>query len=188
VVHDERRIEVDTHCKAIGELLVETAGEVSGLSSEQLAHLEGCHSCRALANAERNLGQLLETAVPPEDPALQEQVMISLAPASLGSRIAALLPVAASLIVAMLGVAMVGGVPGGSLLARLPLWSSQGWLALIGATGDWAVALVATSRAAHVALPPMVQIVAVMLAVLGSSAVVLLTRRWRALSPWRHDG
>jgi hypothetical protein len=187
VVHDERRIEVDTHCKAIGELLVEAAGEVSGLSSEQLAHLEGCPSCRALANAERTLSQLLETAVPPEDPAFQERVMISLNPAPLRSRVVALLPVAASLIVAMVGAAMVGGVPGGSLLARLPLWSSRGWLALVGATGDWAVALAATSRAAHVALPPMVLIAAVLLAVLGTSAVVVLTRRWRALSPWRRD-
>jgi len=185
VVHYERRIEVETHCKAFGELLVEAAGEVSGLSSEQLAHLEGCPSCRALANAERTLGQLLETAVPPEDLALQERVMISLDPVPLRSRLAALVPVAASLIVAMIGVAMVGGVPGGSLLARLPLWSSQGWMALIGATGDWAVALAATSRAVHLALPPMVQIVAVVSAVLGLSAVVLLTRRWRALSPWR---
>jgi len=187
-VRDERRIEVETDCKLIGELLVESAGDSTGLTSEQLAHLEACPSCRALANAERTLDQLLEKAVPPEDLALQERVMSMMSPVGLRSRILALLPVVTSLVVALVGVAMIGGVPGGSLLARVPFWSSQGWRTMVAGVSDLAVALAAAARAAHLGLPPMVETAAVLMAILGGSAAVLLTRRWRAFSPWRHDG
>jgi predicted anti-sigma-YlaC factor YlaD len=185
VARGERRNEVDTGCELIQEALVEMAGDSSHLSEAELRHLEGCHSCRALAEAESRLGELLETAVPPADPSVEEYVMRSLRPLRLRRRLAALLPVAASLLMALVGVAVLGGVPGGSLLAMLPVWSSQGWITILGAANDWVVALVAASTAAQLTLPPLVQGVALLLAVIASASLLAAARRWRRLSPWR---
>jgi hypothetical protein len=170
----------------IQEVLVEAAGDTSRLSEAQLRHLDSCASCRALAEAEHRLGEILSVAVPPADPTIEEWVMRSLEPLRVRRRLVALLPVAASLLIALTGVAVIGGLPGGSLLALLPLWSSQGWLALVGAANDWVVALAATARAAQLTLPPLVQAAAAVATVIGSASVVIATRRWRTLSPWRH--
>jgi hypothetical protein len=176
---------VETGCHVIQEALVEAAGDTARLSDAQLRHLESCASCRALAETERRLDELLATVVPPADPTLEHSVMLGLRPIRLRRRLVALLPVAASLLVMLTGVALIGGLPGGSLLSLLPVWSSQGWLALIGAANDWVVALAATARAAQLTLPPLVPAAAVVATVIGSAAVVVATRRWRTLTPWR---
>jgi hypothetical protein len=187
-VPGERRIEVDTDCTAIGELLVEAAGDESVLTPGQRAHIRACPECRALAGAERVLDQLLETAVAPEDPVLQQRIAASLEPKRLWFRVLSLLPIVASLMAASLGMTLLGGVPGSSLLSRFPVWSSRGWTALLGAANDWLIAVTATTRTLYVALPSTVQIAAAVLAVIGLSTVVVVTRRWRAYSPWRSDG
>ena len=179
---------MERDCRAIQETLVEVAGDLSRLVEADLRHIETCFQCRAEAEAERGLDRILATAVPPADPALVARVLASLGPVRLRRRLVALVPVAASLALALLGVVMIGGVPGASLLARLPVLSSQGWLSLVGAVGDWVVALAATSSAAQLALPATVPVSAAVLGLIGMALVVAATRRWRPITPWRRNG
>ena len=100
-------------------------------------------------------------------------------------RLVSLIPVAASLLTALVGLAAVGGVPGGSLLAAVPFWSSKGWLTVAGAASDWVVALAATSQAAQATIPTLVHVVSAVATAIGALSIVAATRRWRTLSPWR---
>jgi predicted anti-sigma-YlaC factor YlaD len=181
----ERSSVVDRDCQVAQEAVVEVAGNISLLSEAEQRHLDSCNSCRALADVEHRLGGLLETAVPPSDPAVEAWVMRALQQRSRHHGLVTALPVAASLLIAVVGVSAVGGVPGGSLLALLPLWSSQGWLTLAGAATDWVVAIGAASRAAQFALPPLVHLGSVIIAIAGAAAMAATTRRWRTLSQWR---
>jgi predicted anti-sigma-YlaC factor YlaD len=179
----ERRSAVDRGCQLIQEVLVEVEGDTSRLPEGELRHLDSCASCRALADDERRLIELLSTTVPPADRTVEEIVMRSLRLHD--RRLVSAMPVAASLALALVGVAAVGGVPGGSLLATVPVWSSRGWLAVAGAASDWMVALAATSRAAQASLPMLVHVASVVATAIGSATIVAATRRWRTLSPWR---
>jgi hypothetical protein len=176
---------VERDCKAIQETLVEVAGDLSRLIEADLRHLEACSSCCAEAEAERGLDVILSTAVPPADPAVEARVLASLRPVRLRRRLVAFLPVAASCALATLGVAMVGGVPGGSLIARLSALSSQTWLSLVGAANDWVVALAATSSAARLTVPATVPASAAVLGLIGMALVVAAARRWRPITPWQ---
>lgn len=174
-------------CRTIQERLVDTAGDPSGLDPAEISHLEACPTCRAVAEAEAGLGRLLAQAVPPEDPDVVRQVMASLRPVRIRRRVAALLPVAASLVLALLGVAMVGGLPGVSLLAQLPLISSHSWLALAHAAGDWSVAMTAASGAARMVLSPVILAGAMLVAVIGLGLIVVAARRWLPVASWHRD-
>lgn len=176
---------MDRGCQLIQEVLVEVEGDTSRLSGGDLRHLDSCASCRALAGGERRLAELLSTAVPPADRAVVEAVMMAVHLRRRDRRPVSLVPVAASLLLALVGVAAVGGVPGGSLLAMVPFWSSKGWLAVAGAVSDWMVALAATSRAAQATLPTLAHVASVVATAIGSVSIVAATRRWRTLSPWR---
>jgi hypothetical protein len=176
---------VNTGCELIQEALVEAGGDSSQLAEAQLRHLDECASCRAFAHSERRLGELMEIAVPPANPAVEEYVMRSVASLRLRRRLVALLPVAASLLISLVGVAVIGGVPGGSLVARLPGWSLQGVYTLIGAVNDWVVMLATASTAARLILTPLVHGSFLLLAVVASASILVAARRWRRLSPWR---
>jgi hypothetical protein len=178
---------VERDCRAIRETLVEVAGDLSRLDEAELLHLEACPSCRAEAEAERGLDRILSSAVAPADPDVVAHVLASLRPARVRRRLVAFVPVAASMVLALLGVAMVGGVPGGSLIARLPSLSSEAWLSLVGAAGDWVVALAASSSAVRLMVPATVPTSAAVLGLIGMALVVVATRRWRPISPWRRD-
>lgn len=184
----ERRSAVQTDCRNIQERLVEAAGDPAGLGELELDHLASCATCRAVAEAERGLGRLLEQSVPPADPMVAEQVMAALQPLRVRRLLASWLPVAASLLLALLGVGMLGGVPGGSLLAQLPVVSSQAWLTLADAASDWGVAMSAAAGAARLAMPPAILIAAVMAAVAGLVLIVAATRRWQPVARWHRDG
>lgn len=174
-------------CRAIQERLVETSGDPVRLEADDRRHVEACPACRAVAEEERALGRLLEQAVPPEDPAVVHRVMAVLRPARVRRRATALVPVAASLLLALFGAAVLGGVPGASLLSQLPLVSSHSWLALANAAVDWTVGVAAASDAARLALPTSLVVGAVIVAFAGLGLVVLAARRWHPLASWRRD-
>lgn len=184
----ERRSAVQADCRNIQERLVEAAGDPAGLGELELRHLASCATCRAVAEAERGLGRLLEQSVPPADPMVAEQVMAALQPLRVRRLLASWLPVAASLLLALLGVGMLGGVPGGSLLAQLPVVSSQAWLTLADAASDWGVAMSAAAGAARLALPPAVLIAAFVAALAGLGLVIVAARRWQPVARWHRDG
>jgi hypothetical protein len=175
---------VATSCEAIQELLAEHNGEVNRLTDPARRHLEVCPHCCEVAAEERALGRIFALALPPADPEMESRVLAAARPARLRRRAVALLPVAASLLVALLGAVMLGGLPGGSLLALLPMWSSQGWVSLAASLGDWGTALTATAGAATTLLGPGVVAAAVVVTVFGAGVVTLVARRWRRVSPW----
>ena len=96
-----------------------------------------------------------------------------------------MVPVAASLLIAAVGVVLVGGLPGVGVLGLLPGWSSQASLAAAGSAGEWYEVATAGMRAAAAALDPRVLVAAAGLGLLGLTAVVALALRWRKISPWR---
>jgi hypothetical protein len=174
-------------CEAIQELLAEHSGEVARLTDEARRHVELCPQCCEAAAGERALARIFALALPPADPQLEARVLAAIGPARRRRRVLALLPVAASLFVALLGLVLLGGLPGGSLLALLPMWSSQGWVSLAASMSDWGSALTATAGAATALVGPGAVIIAAVLSVIGIGTVVVAARRWQRISPWSDD-
>jgi predicted anti-sigma-YlaC factor YlaD len=179
---------VATRCEAVQETLAEFRGETDRLSDEERRHLDRCPQCCEIAAAETALGLILAKVVPPADPTMEERVRGAMRAARRRRRMLAFLPVAASLLVALLGVVMLGGLPGGSLLALLPVWSSQGWVSLVATAGDWNTVLNTAAGSAASFLGPGILAGAIVVSVLGLAAVAVATRRWRQVSPWRRNG
>jgi hypothetical protein len=179
---------VADNCEAIQELLTEHLGDTDRLSATERQHVEVCPQCCEVAAAERALSTIFARALPPADPNMEAQIRAALRPVRIKRRVVALLPVAASLFVALLGAVMVGGLPGGSLLALLPMWSSQGWISLAASIGDWSAALNSAAGAATTLLGPASLVTAVLVAVLGIGVVGVAARRWRRISPWHGKG
>jgi hypothetical protein len=175
-------------CEAVQELLAEIRGETNRLSDEERRHLEHCPQCCEIAAAENALGMIFSRVLPPGDPAMAGRVRGAMRAARNRRRILALLPVAASLLVALLGAVMLGGLPGGSLLALLPVWSSQGWVSFAATAGDWNTVLQTAAGSATAILGPGMLVAAIVVSLLGCAVVVAATRRWRQVSPWRHTG
>lgn len=175
-------------CEAIQELLTEHFGEMGRLSEEDRRHLDLCPQCCEVAAAENALGLIFAKVLPPADPAMEDRVRTAMRSARRRRRALALLPVAASLLFALLGTVMLGGLPGGSLLALLPVWSSQGWVSLAVSAGDWSTVLTTAAGAATALLSPGALVAAIVVSLLGFAAVSVAARRWRQVSPWRNNG
>ncbi len=175
-----------TDCEVIQEKLAEVGHESGQLSDEIRRHVERCPRCCEVAAAERALGLIFSSVLPAADPRLEGRVRVAMGSARRRRRVIALLPVAASLFVALLGAMLLGGLPGGSLLAVLPVWSSQGWLAVAATAGDWTAALRTAAGATGAVLSPAVLAAAVVVSLVGVAAVIAATRRWRRVSPWRN--
>ena len=175
---------VATRCEAVQEHLAEIRGETVRLSDAERRHLEHCPQCCEIAAAENALGLIFASVLPPADPGMEGRVRSEMRAARRRRRILALLPVAASLLVALLGAVMLGGLPGGGLLAMLPLWSSQGWVSLAATAGDWNTAVNTAAGSASALLGSGVVVIAAAVSALGFAVVAFATRRWRQVSPW----
>ena len=68
------------------------------------------------------------------------------------------------------------------------MWSSQGWVSLAASVGDWNTVLTTGVGAATALLSPGVVVIATLVSLLGFGVVAVATRRWRQVSPWRHNG
>lgn len=176
-----------TDCQEIQEILTEHRGEIDRLDGAVGQHVESCPGCREVAAAEFALAQLLAEAIPPADPSVERGVRAALRPVRIRRRIVAFLPVAASLLVTLLGAVMVGGVPGGGMIALLPMWSAQGWMSLAAGASDMGTALVTGARAAGTVLDPAILLGAALVSMLGLVVVAMAALRWRRVSPWRGD-
>jgi len=169
---------VETCCDKVQQALVEAAGEIELLGASEQAHLRQCTLCSEVAVGERALHGILAQVVPPHDELLEQRILSAIPAHRARWRMVSLLPVAASLLVTLAGATLVGGVPGSSLLALLPAWSSQGWWALFGLASDWGVVLTATARAAGTTVPVTAQVTAGLLSLAGLAATVGMARRW----------
>ena len=183
----DKEAEVATDCQATEEMLTELGGEIERLDRVAQSHLEVCPGCREVAAAELALGRIFSEAIPPANSAIEKSVLARLSPVRIRRRVVAFLPVAASLVVALLGAALVGGVPGGGMVAFLPGWSAQGWMALVTSASDWGVAVAAGARATAATLDPAMLAGAGLLSVLGLVAVAVTALRWRRVSLWRNN-
>jgi len=171
-------------CEQMQEAIVEAGGRLETLPEGTRRHVGICPSCAALAERERDLGALLERMVPPEDRELEAQILAAVAERRMFRRLKAFVPVAASFLVALAGVALLGGVPGSSLLTRVPAWSLQSWLGLLGQLGDWGVALVAVARAGGALVPGSALAAAAAVALGGFGGLTAVAVRWRRNPPW----
>ncbi len=176
-----------TDCQTIQEILAEHGGDLERLDGAESQHLELCPDCREVAAAERALGLLFAKAIPPADQVVEEGVLAALRPARIRRRIVAFLPVAASMLVALVGAAMVGGVPGSGILGLLPEFSTQGWMAFATSVSDWGAAVATGSRAAVATLEPAFLAGAGLVSIFGLVGVAVTALRWRRVSLWRDD-
>ena len=176
-----------TDCQTIQEMLTENGGGLERLDGAESRHLEVCPGCREVAAAEKALGLLFRKAIPPADPVVEERVLAALRPVRIRRRIVAFLPVAASLLVALVGAVMVGGVPGSGILGLLPEFSTQGWMAFAAGISDGGSAVATGARAAAYTLDPAVLAGAGLVSIFGLVGVVLTALRWRRVSLWRDD-
>lgn len=176
-----------TDCQTIQEMLTENGGGLERLDGAESRHLEVCPDCREVAAAEMALGLLFAKAIPPADPLAEARVLSALRPVQIRRRIVALLPVAASLLVALVGAVMVGGVPGSGILGLLPEFSTQGWMAFATSVSDWGSAVATGARAAAATLDPAFLAGAGLVSIFGLVGLALTARRWRRLSLWRDN-
>jgi hypothetical protein len=172
-------------CETVQERLTQFGGEAERLTVEERGHLGVCPQCSEVAAAERALGLIFARVLPPADPEMEDRVRFAMRSARRRRRALALLPVAASLLVGLLGAVMLGGLPGGSLLALLPVWSSQGWVSLAAAAGDWSTVLETAAGATSALLSPAALAAAVGVSLIGAAVIGVAARRWRRVSPWR---
>ena len=207
MIRGEAQVAID--CQAIQENLTEFGGGLDRLDEAACRHLEVCPDCREVAAAERALGLLFARAIPPADQVVEERVLAALRPARIRRRMVAFLPVAASLLVALVGVVMVGGVPGSGIFGLLPEWSAQGWMApgtlaskesvmassgwtrstrvLATSVSDWGTAVATGARAAAATLDPAFLAGVGLVSFFGLVGLAVTALRWRRISLWRQD-
>lgn len=175
---------MNSQCETVRYILVEGSGDLDRLDPTVADHLEKCEDCRQFAAAEIRLVDVLEKASPPSDPALQRRVVHAVRGLEARRRRWALLPVAASVILMLSGVTVLGGVPGASMAAALPSWTSGGWLALAGTVMDFVGALRAVAVGLSTVISWPVVFWAVIFSVAGIGAVVSISKRWRRRAAW----
>jgi predicted anti-sigma-YlaC factor YlaD len=185
MIRGEAQVAID--CQAIQENLTEFGGGLDRLDEAACRHLEVCPDCREVAAAERALGLLFARAIPPADQVVEERVLAALRPARIRRRMVAFLPVAASLLVALVGVVMVGGVPGSGIFGLLPEWSAQGWMAFATSVSDWGTAVATGARAAAATLDPAFLAGVGLVSFFGLVGLAVTALRWRRISLWRQD-
>ena len=176
-----------TNCQAIQEILTEHGGRLDRLEQAESRHLEVCPDCREVAAAERALNLLFAKAIPPADPVVEERVRAAMQPVRIRRRVVAFLPVAASLLVALVGAVMLGGVPVSGVLGLLPEFSARGWMAFAASASDWGTAVATGARAAATTLDPAFLAGVGLVGFFGLVGVAVTALRWRRISPWRDD-
>jgi hypothetical protein len=168
--------------------LVEVAGVAEALEGEARHHVASCSECAELASEERRLHAAFDAAIAPDDPALQQQIMTAVHRRRLRRRLFNLVPMAASLVLAAVGLLMIGGLPGSGLVSLLPLWSGQGWLAFTNAARDWTLVLLTTAQMAGDLIPPLVHVAAALVAVVGFWTSASALSRGRETARWPSRG
>jgi len=176
---------VDRSCEEIQTALTEAAGDIEALGGADRQHTNDCAECARVATEELELHAALASTMLPEDHELQQQIVAAVHARRVRRHLWTVVPIAASFLVAAVGVLMIGGLPGSGLLSLLPLWSGQGWMALSDAVRDWSLVLVTTARLAGDLIPPLVQIAAALLALAGFWTSASALSRARETVRWR---
>ncbi|RLE26964.1 MAG: hypothetical protein DRJ65_04235 [Acidobacteria bacterium] len=170
---------VNNQCETVRYILVEHSGARDLKDPVVDQHLEECEKCRQFATTEGRLVDIFEAASPPADLPLQERVIKAVVTLEARRRRLALLPVAASVVLVLAGVTVLGGVPAASMAAALPSWAGSGWPALAGMVMDFVGALSAVAIGLAEMISGPVVLGAVMVVVAGVGMMVLISKRWR---------
>jgi len=175
---------VNVTCETVRSLLVEDPGCSSRHDPVVEPHLETCHACRRFAAAEDRLARILSDALPQADPALQRRVVLGIKVVEERRRRLALAPVAASAIFILIGVTLMGGVPGASLMASLPAWTGGGWSVATAMLMDVVGAMHAVASGVAGVITGSIILGALMTVVVGITVMVSASKRWRRTAPW----
>lgn len=172
-------------CTQIQKEIVEVGGSVENLERGLRGHIRTCDSCRRIAELETSLTAILAEASPPADPELQERITTGVARLRRRRQLWSVLPVAASLMVALLGVVALGGVPAGGLAANLAVGSGAGWMELVSSLGQLATVATVTVEALSRAVTPAFGLLAAGVMLSGIFGLGQLSRRWKLQPQWR---
>jgi hypothetical protein len=172
-------------CKVIQEDLTRFSGDVDQLERGGQNHLEHCPECSNVAREEKELGQLLSQAIPPADESLQSLIITSLRRLQARRRTLALVPIAASFMVFLAGISLLGSIPGSSLAAQFPRWTSSSWMSLAGAFTDWQIALSLAAASLSEAIPFTAVIFAAFCAAGGLVTSLALLHKWNKRISWQ---
>ena len=173
-----------SQCESVRYILVEHSGAGDFRDPVVDGHLEECEDCRRFAVTEARLVGVLETASPPADRSLQTRVIHAVGVLAARRRRLALVPVAASAILVLVGVTVLGGVPAASMAASLPAWAGSGWPALAGIVMDFVGALRAVAVGLAEVISGPVVLGAAMVVVAGVGMMILISKRWRRQALW----
>lgn len=175
---------MNKQCETVRYILVEHSGAKDLQDPVVDSHLEDCEDCRRFVATEARLVEVLEAASPPADPPLQERVIHAVQILDARRRRLALAPVAASVVLVLAGVTVLGGVPAASMAAALPSWAGSGWPALAGMLMDFVGALSAVAVGLAEMISGPVVLGAAMVFVAGIGTMVLISKRWRRQALW----
>lgn len=124
-------------CDRIQHLLVDVGGDLDLVSDEVRDHLSTCARCADVARGEAELAAVFQAALPPYDDQLEWFVLGRVAGAASRRRVTRLLPAAAAVLVAMLGLFLLDGIPGSGLLSALPNQCADGALGFGATVVEW---------------------------------------------------
>ncbi len=175
---------MNNQCETVRYILVEHSGARDREDPVVDRHLEECEDCRRFATTEARLIEIFEAASPPADRPLQERVIHTVVTLEARRRRLALAPVAASVVLVLSGVTVLGGVPAASMAAALPSWAGSGWAALAGMMMDFVGALSAVAVGLADMISGPVVLGAAMVVVAGVGTMVLISKRWRRQALW----
>lgn len=173
-----------SQCETVHQVLVEGTAGAGQRDPVVDSHLESCEACQEFAASEERLVEYLIAASPPGDVDLQKRVILAIQVLEARRRRLALLPVAASAILGLVGITVLGGVPGASLVAALPSWAGSGWVALMGTVLDTIGALDAVAAGLADVVSAPVVLGAVMVFITGIGTTVLISKRLRRRAIW----
>lgn len=168
---------MSTVCRGVQEKLVEHGGALDALDVAERRHVKACPECAAVAHAEADLARLFQQALPPRDELLTERILQEVRSRRWSRRVARLLPLAASLFLVLGSVVLLGGLPGGGLLAALPGTSFGGAMGLGGAFLTWVRSLMVAARALAELLPQWAALSALVVALVTAATVRRLAAR-----------
>jgi len=168
---------VNVDCQRVQELLAESGGRIDGLPEDAVRHLGVCRECARAAEQERELADLFAAVLPPEDAALTERIMEAVGRQRRTQRLLRLLPLAASVLLVLGAVVLLGGVPGSGLLAAVPGTAVAGCLGLTGGAIAWIRSVAVAAGALASVVPGWVMGGAVLLVLAGLLAGRRLLRR-----------
>jgi len=161
-------------CRDIQTGLIAVDGRWRELPEASRRHMEGCPGCREAAARELGLARALAEAQPPPDQDLVARIVAAVPRRSPG--LAGTVAVALGLAIGVVGLVLLGGLPGAGVGSLLPAIVLQSLLGVASAAGGAARVTPAVLAALARLIPGTVALVFAAAALSGVAGLALLTR------------